>query len=122
MIWKLDAWLINVKTAFLHGDFDKGERIFMEIPKGMKEVEKVEDDDCLELLKTCYGTVQAARQWWKKFVSILRDIGFEGGKVDPCLWHWKGKFGIVLVGLYVDDCLCIGHKEGLKLFEMELKK
>jgi len=85
MIWKLDAWLIDVETAFLHGDFDKGERIFMEIPKGMKEVEKVENDDCLELLKTCYGTVQAARQWWKKFVSILRDIGFKGGKVDPCL-------------------------------------
>ena len=37
MIWMLDAWLIDVKTAFLHGEFEEGERLFMDVPDGWEE-------------------------------------------------------------------------------------
>ena len=119
-IWELDAWLIDIETAFLHGDFEAGERIFMDCPLGMENINPKED--CLELLKTCYGTVQAAQQWWKKLVSILKKIGFQGGDVNPCLLHWNSKHGIVLIGLYVNNCLCIGKQEALTLLEEKLKE
>ncbi|CAJ1959428.1 unnamed protein product [Cylindrotheca closterium] len=124
MIWKLDAWLIDVETAFLHGEFDEGEQIFMNLPVGYDLVDSSIDmsEDCIELMKTAYGTVQGARQWWKKFVSILKDIGFEGGDADPCLMHWNSEHGIVFIGLYVDDCLCIGKPEALELVEAKLKE
>ena len=124
MIWKLDAWLIDIETAFLHGEFEEGERAFMDLPTGMNHVEENLDpnEDCIELMRTAYGTVQGARQWWKKLVSILTDIGFEGGDADPCLMQWMSPHGIVFIGLYVDDCLCIGKKEALELLESKFKE
>ena len=39
----------------------------------------------LLLNTTNYRLVQAARQYYKKAVSILTKIGFTGGNVDLCL-------------------------------------
>ena len=58
--------------------------------------------------------MQSARQWWKKFVKILREIGFEGGYADPCLFTRKDDKGIIFIALYVDDCLCIGNEAAIK--------
>ena len=124
IIWRLDAWLIDIETAFLHGEFEDGERAFMDLPPGMENIDEsvIRDEDCIELMRTAYGTVQGARQWWKKLVSILRKIGFEGGIADPCLLHWNSPHGIIFIGLYVDDCLCIGETKALELLEMKLEE
>ena len=60
---------------------------------------------CLKLNHALYGLVQAARSWWLKFVSALTHIGFVRGEVDPCLLFWKNKYGMVILILYVDNCL-----------------
>ena len=31
IIWKMDAWLIDIETAFVHGEFEEGEEVFMDI-------------------------------------------------------------------------------------------
>ena len=67
-----------------------------------------EPDAALLLNQCIYGLVQAARQYYKKAVAILRKIGFEGGEVDPCLFVKQYALGIVYVALYVDDNLLIG--------------
>ena len=54
------------------------------------------------------GLVQAERSWWLKFVNALVNVGFEQGEVDPCLIFWKNKCGILILILYVDDCLLTG--------------
>ena len=46
LVWNLKAKIIDVETAFLHGDLK--EEIFMEIPKGMD----ADKEDCLSLNKT----------------------------------------------------------------------
>jgi len=79
IVWGLDAIIVDVETAFLHGDLE--EEIYMNLPQGMNG----ESDECLLLLKALYGLVQGARQWWKKFVGILKHIEFKGGFADPCL-------------------------------------
>jgi len=109
ILWNLDAVLIDVETAFLHGELE--EDIYMECPDGMENVNR--DEDCLHLRRCIYGLVQSARQYWKKFVAILRDIGFKGGSADPCLMTKQDELGIVMLGIYVDDCLCIGNKAAI---------
>jgi hypothetical protein len=74
LTWNLKAKDVNIETAFLHGDLKK--TIFMEIPKGM-EANIVE---CLILNKT------SAREFYNKIVSALRDFGFQGSLLNPCLW------------------------------------
>jgi Reverse transcriptase (RNA-dependent DNA polymerase) len=51
LVWKLKARIIDVKTAFLHGDLK--EEIFMEIPPGME----ASKNEFLILKKTIYGLV-----------------------------------------------------------------
>ena len=102
LVWKLKARIIDVETAFLHGDLK--EEIFMEIPPGME----ASKDECLILKKTIYELVQSARQFYVKLVEALKGCGFEGSPVDPCLWTRNSSSGIVMMAIYVDDCLTIG--------------
>ena len=104
MVKGYDSKIIDIETAFLYGDFEDGEQIFMNCPQGMDHKE----DECLELLKTMYGLVQASRQYFKKFVKTLKNLGFQDGLVDPCLMVKKTEKGIVYIAIYVDDCLLIG--------------
>jgi hypothetical protein len=79
LVWNLKAKIVNVETAFLHGDLK--EEIFMEIPEGMNAVK----EDCLSLKKTIYGLVQSLRQFYIKLVETLKSFAFKGSEVDPCL-------------------------------------
>ena len=98
------AKVVDVETAFLYGDLE--EEIYMECPKGL---EGVTHEDALALNQSIYGLVQASRQYHKKMVVILRQIGFVGGNVDPYLLMRMYKCGTVYVVLYVDDNLVVGH-------------
>ena len=65
IINKWSAELMDVKTAFRNGFLD--EQIFMRFPEGAKEAnlyDSISGDDCLELHKCIYGTVQSPRQWY----------------------------------------------------------
>ena len=63
----LTGKIVDVETAFLYGDLE--EEIYMKFPPGMTGSEQV-----LLLLKCIYGLVQAARQYHKKFVTIIKSI------------------------------------------------
>ena len=104
----LSGKIADVETAFLYGDLE--EEIYMECPPGMTGITS---DQVLLLLKCIYGLVQAARQYHKKFVTILKSIGYTGGDVDPCLFVRKTKQGICFVGIYVDDNLLIGNPKAI---------
>ena len=72
----ISAKIVDIETAFLYGDLE--EEIYMECPQGMSEVKK---DDCIILNKCIYGLVQAACQYYKKAVEILKSSGFVGGSL-----------------------------------------
>ena len=109
LVWNMDCCLIDVATSFLHGNLD--EEIYMECPSGLVH-EK--GQEVLLLLKAIYGLVQAARQFFKRFVKILTDIGFVQSKVEPCLLTKESSFGLVMMVIHVDDCFTVGIKEAIK--------
>ena len=116
IVWNLDAIIVDVETAFLHGDLE--EEIYMNLPDGMEGM----DDECLLLLKALYGLIQGAHQWWKKFITILKNIEFKGRFANPCLMIQCSNNGTVFASMYVDDNFCVGHTKVLKTFVEDLKK
>jgi Reverse transcriptase (RNA-dependent DNA polymerase) len=68
------------------------------------------------LKKTIYGLVQSAREFYNKLLSTLKSIGFTENKSDPCfLSKWTNE-NVVLIGIYVDDCLVVGKDLGGAFF------
>ena len=82
---------------------------------------KANDNECLILNKTIYGLVQSAREFYNKLVSALKECGFARSSVDPCLWIKYSNQGIVLIAIYVDDCLMIGTDSDIDAVIEKLK-
>jgi hypothetical protein len=113
----VNSWyceIIDVETAFLYGDLK--EEIYMKTPKGLEEV-VAEDYDGHQvlLLKTIYGLVQAAREFWKKIVKSLKDLNFKPCQSDSCLLFRTDKNGTVILCIYVDDICCVGDEKAVKI-------
>ena len=81
----------------------------------------VKEDKALLLQSTIYGLVQSARQYYKKATKILKDLGYSGGTVGPCLFYRETEKGKVYFGLYVDDNLLIGDPPAIEQAIQELK-
>jgi hypothetical protein len=60
---------VDVKGAYLNGEFEEGEVIYMRLPPGIN----LTDDKTLvlRLLKPIYGLCQSGRHWYRKFSSVL---------------------------------------------------
>ncbi|KAG7359133.1 reverse transcriptase RNA-dependent DNA polymerase [Nitzschia inconspicua] len=105
--------ILDITTAFLHGDME--EEVYMKCPEGFDLIEEGWnlDDDCVELLQTIYGTKQAARQYWKKFMRFMEKRGFEMTHSEPCLLKRIDHNGTVVICVYVDDCLVTGDRKAI---------
>jgi Reverse transcriptase (RNA-dependent DNA polymerase) len=108
IVWGLTAALQDVEVAFLNGELE--EKIYMECPEGIVH----QQDDIVVLLKSMYGLVQAARQFFLKFGKILKKVGFEQNRLEPCLFHKRVGDHMVLVSIHVDDCYVIGKPESIE--------
>ena len=101
--------LNDVKGAFLNGEFSKGEDLYMEVPQGF---EKYHDpaEYVLYLLRTIYGLKQAAYEYWKMLLTVLKALSMLRNKADPCVYFkWKdGKLSIW--SSWIDDILSAGPK------------
>jgi hypothetical protein len=82
----------------------------MQIPEGMDAAK----EEFLCLNKTIYDLVQSARQFYVKLVEALKSYDIKGSKVDPCVWTKHSSLGMVMIAIYVDDCLTIGKEEAIE--------
>jgi hypothetical protein len=95
--------VVDIETAFLHGDSD--EETYMDVPKGLA----IDENKKFLLRKTIYGLVQSFRNFYQKLINVLKVIGFYGSKSDPFLWTmWDEKVNhMIIIAIYVNDCLII---------------
>jgi Reverse transcriptase (RNA-dependent DNA polymerase) len=101
------------------------EELYLKEPEGYQEFlgERQSINHYLNLNKSIYGLVQAARAWWKRFASMFcKDLNFEQCKSEICLLKRKLNEGIVLLTMYVDDCFVIGDKLAVKKTMEEIGK
>ena len=94
----------------------------MKIPEGLSEYlgKNYETDKCFVLDKAIYGLVQAARQYYKKFIQIMTsaEMGFEKCLADGCLLKRTNKFGSIIVCVYVDDTMCVCDRRAIDEFKI----
>jgi Reverse transcriptase (RNA-dependent DNA polymerase) len=105
LIWDIQASIVDVETAFLHGDLQA--EIYMNVPEGLQQ----DSNSCLPLKNTIYGLVQSAKEFYNKLLSTPKSMGFTKNKSDPCLLSKCTHDNVVLFGIYVDDCLVVGKDE-----------
>ena len=101
--------LNDVNGAFLTGTFSQGEKLYMKVPKGFEKY--YGGEVVLLLLKTIYGLIQSAYEYWRKLLSVFIKIGFARSNADPCAYYkWKdGKLQIWTS--WVDDLMAAGDKK-----------
>ena len=49
-----------------------------------------------------------------KLTGILKDVGFQQCRSDPCLFYRKDESGVCVMLTHVDDNLCVGNPSALK--------
>ena len=99
---------IDISTAFLYASLS-GERQVVKLPSSCKDARG--NPVFLDLLKALYGLRRAPVYWYRELKRALLKLGFEI-TADPAVFrHYSSEFGLVLVVVYVDDCLFAGAHE-----------
>jgi hypothetical protein len=106
MLYQFVGMIIDIETVFLK-----------DAPKDSNALH----DDAWLLLKSLYGLVQSARQFFLKFCAILLQLNLIQSNVEPCLFTKRSNDGIIFVAIYVDDCYVIGHDHMIKQLISDLK-
>ena len=117
------GWVSNisdVKGAFLLGNLEENERIYMEVPEGFESYYK--KGSLLLLVKTLYGLKQAAIAFWKILLAAMKKMGFSRSSADPCLYYTWTATGLVVWLSWIDDCLCLGPPQAVNEAKMKFMK
>jgi Reverse transcriptase (RNA-dependent DNA polymerase) len=113
------AVLVDVRGAFLLGDWESDRQIYMEVPKGWTHHYPV--GTVLRLLKTAYGAKQSAKRYWILWLTVMDEMGSTRSQADPCLYYkWHPEHGLHLMMLFIDDVCIVGTRVGVELVKAEL--
>ena len=95
---------LDVKSSFLHGDFQ--EEVFIDQPPGYEKKEK--EDKVYKLKKELYGLKQAPRAWYNRIDAYFTKLGFSKCPFEHTLYVKNGG-NLLNVSLYVHDLMFIGN-------------
>jgi len=118
LVLRLLAGVLDVKGAFLQGEFDKDEAdIYMHVPDGLED--HYGDNVLLKLLAPIYGLKNASMAFYKKLKRCMNKIGCTRSLADPCLYFtWATNLVIWLS--WIDDCMYCGKPEDVKQCKTKL--
>lgn len=115
-----DGWICvsyDVEAAFLEPQMHDLE-MYIEIPQGVKDLgfitEQEEKENCILLMNSMYGNVDAALRWILLKTEFLtsNEVGMTQSPADPCMFFKRDKQGkaCLILAMTVDDC-AVGGKE-----------
>jgi len=90
---------MDVKNAFLHGDFT--EEVYMRPPPGYNHP----PNKVCPLHRALYGLKQAPQVWFSKFSSTVYSFGFTQSSYDRALFIRHTNKGRILVLIYINDMI-----------------
>jgi hypothetical protein len=116
--WDVDH--LDVKTAFLYGELEEWERVYLEAPPGFD----LPEDEAFAMYKCLYGLKQSARKWNKKITGVFNEIGLQQSEADKCVFVSYNKKGdlTAAVAVHVDDILVSGEDDMRAKIKACLKK
>ncbi len=77
------AHVVDVKGAFLYGEFEDEGKIYIKIPLRFEGF--YPSDTVLLLKKMLYRLKQAAMAFYRKLLATTQNIGLKRSTADPCL-------------------------------------
>ena len=95
---------LDVKTAFLYGELI--EDLYMYLPEGYSNELQI-----VKLEKSIYGLKQAGRCWFNKLRQHLIKNKYEQCPADQCVFKMGEGKDMVIIAIYVDDCLITGSEK-----------
>ena len=101
--WEIQCFDFN--AAYLNGELEESEEIYMEQPPGYEEGGK---DFVKKLKKALYGFKQAGRRWYDTFSREFADLGFRARAADPGVFYARIKDKLLILAGHVDDCAMTG--------------
>ena len=114
------AHVVDVKGAFLYGEFSNGEKIHIKIPLGFEEF--YDKDEVLLLKKCLYGLKQAAMAFFRKLLAATSNIGLKRSSADPCLYYkWEGGRVVIMIS-WINDNMILGPSDLVMKLKKELMK
>ena len=105
---------IDVSRAYFYAPARR--LIYVELPDEAGEGQNI----CGRLLKSLYGTRDAAANWAAAYTSVMENMGFIAGHSNPCLFKHKSKHMATLV--HGDDFLTAGSDDDLTWMHTEIAK
>ena len=111
--WELQSF--DIKTAFLRGKADEGNKLAMEPPEELRWMMKLSPDQVCELVGNAYGRVDAPLLFYQELRTRLLHLGFHQHPLDPCIFLLesvteKGRVLHGVLGMHVDDGVCGGDR------------
>jgi len=98
--------MFDFHSAFLNGELNADEEIFMEQPPDYEESDRRKY--CVKLFKSIYGLKQAGRKWYEVVCRTLANLGFTKCEADPAVFFIHSNDDIIVLAIHVDDCTITG--------------
>ncbi|PIL29346.1 hypothetical protein GSI_09397 [Ganoderma sinense ZZ0214-1] len=108
-----------MKSAYLNGEFEENEVIYMSLPPGVK----LTDDKslALRLVRLLYGLRQSARHWHKKLRRVLEDLlRMSQCDVDQAVSFRVEGTDLIVIVCHVDD-LTVAASSMVLILEVKAK-
>lgn len=104
---------LDVKSAYLYGRLEKGEKIYLRPPKGVT-LAGLTPGQVLDLEACIYGLKQAGRRWAIVFRRIMKEIGLDRCEHDHAVFfrHLPDNH-VVIIFIHVDDSALIAPTPAL---------
>ena len=97
--WEVKCFDFN--AAYLNGELEESEKIYMEQPPGYEEGRA---GFVKHLKKALYGLKQAGCRWYDTFLHELANLGFRTSAADPGVLYAWIKNNILILAAHVDNC------------------
>uniref|UniRef100_A0A0N5BQ77 Retrovirus-related Pol polyprotein from transposon TNT 1-94 n=1 Tax=Strongyloides papillosus TaxID=174720 RepID=A0A0N5BQ77_STREA len=101
---------MDCTNAFLQGEFEEDETVYMSLPKGIELINSPPKDNVVcKLLKPIYGLRQSSRCWYRTLVDFLTtNANFNVSDFDSCVLFTHNPTLIIII-LYVDDIMILSQ-------------
>ena len=104
---------IDIRRAYFHAKARR--RVYVQLPP-----EDAEPGMCGLLLKSMYGTRDAAQNWEDCYVEAMQELGFRRGLGSPCAFYNDSKNARVVV--HGDDFTILADHRVIEWFVEGLRK
>jgi hypothetical protein len=103
------AHVVNVKGAFLYGEFEDSKKIYIKILLGFEKF--FSSNTVLLPKKMLYNLKQAVMAFYRKILVVMQNIRLKRSTVDPCHYYKCERGSLVIMILWIDDNMILGPED-----------